>query len=93
MENNLSSNLSNIETTLCNPFYLSLVLYIVLLFIIIYSFDHSHNIQLSHHIKFFIYSYLFLVIYNLYINDVLVRKTKQEFKLSPTHESFNEIMK
>lgn len=90
--NNSSNNISNIELTFCNPFYLSLILYIIILIIILYSFDHSHSIFLSNHIKFFIYSYLFLVLYNLYISDFYIRKIKQEFRYSPTNESVKDLI-
>lgn len=90
--NNSSNNITGIELTICNPFYLSLILYTIILFIILYSFDHSNNIFISNHIKFFIYTYLFLTLYNLYISDFYTRKTKQEFRLSPTNESVKDLI-
>ncbi len=90
--NNTSNNISNIELTFCNPFYLSLILYIIILIIILYSFDHSNNIYLSNHVKFFIYSYLFLVLFNLYLSDFYIRKIKQEFRYSPTNESVKDLI-
>ena len=92
MNNNLSNNITSVELTICNPFYLSLILYTIILFIILYSFDHSKNIFISNHIKFFIYTYLFLILYNLYISDFCTRKTKQEFRLSPTNESVKDLI-
>ncbi len=92
MENNKSNNIKNIELTFCNPFYLSLITYIVILIIILYSFDHTQNIYISNHVKFFIYSYLFLIIYNLYISDFYTRKIKQEFRYSPTNESVKDLI-
>lgn len=92
MNNNLSNNITSVELTICNPFYLSLILYTIILFIILYSFDHSKNIFISNHIKFFIYTYLFLILYNLYISDFYTRKTKQEFRLSPTNESVKDLI-
>ena len=93
MNNNKSSNTSTgLELTICNPIYLSLILYTIILFIILYSFDHSNNIFISNHIKFFIYTYLFLTLYNLYISDFYTRKTKQEFRLSPTNESVKDLI-
>jgi len=89
--NNALSNVSDIEKTLCNPYYLSLIIYIVILVITIYSFGCS-NINMTAHIKFFIYSYLFLVIYNFYITDLLIRKTKQDFRFIPSNDAFNDMM-
>lgn len=86
-------NLSNIEYTLCNPFYLSLIIYIILLSLILYSFDQSDNVTINNHIKFFLYSYLFLVLFNIYINDFTYRKIKQEYRLGPNNEIVNDIMK
>ena len=93
MNNNITPhNISNFELIFCNPFYLSLIIYIVILFIILYSFDHSYNIFLTNHIKFFIYSYIFLLLFNFYINDFYVRKIKQEFRYSPTNESVKDLI-
>jgi hypothetical protein len=92
MNNNSSNNITGIELTICNPFYLSLILYTIILFIILYSFDHSTNVYISNHIKFFIYSFVFLILYNLYISDFYTRKTKQDYRLSPTNESFKDLL-
>tara|TARA_B110000263_G_C15309314_1_gene512166 strand:+ start:117 stop:425 length:309 start_codon:yes stop_codon:yes gene_type:complete len=93
MNNNIikTNNISKIEETFCNPYYLSLIVYIILLFIILYSFD-QQNTLITNHIKFFIYCFLFLIFYNIYINDFIYRKIKNEQKLSPTNETFYDII-
>lgn len=84
--------ISDIELSICNPFYLSMIVYIVILCITLYSFN-SNDINLYQHVKFFIYSFLFLVLYNLYLSDFYTKKLKQEYRLESGNTSFQDFIK
>lgn len=83
---------SIIEILFSNIFYLSLALYIAILIIILYCFDHSNNITINHHIKFFIYSYIVFLLFNFYNVEYYENNIKKKYVLRPEDISINEMM-
>jgi type II secretory pathway component PulF len=87
----LFPDLFNISKFPTNPFYLSLIVYVLILIIILYTFNQS-NVEISNHIKFFVYTYLVLIIYTYYINQTCSIKLKQDYKLQPNIEIAKEVI-
>ena len=73
-----------------NPFYFSFLLYIGILILIIYSFDNT--ISVCNHIKFFIYSYLFLTSGVMLMSQYYIKTTLEDYKLVHSNETFKDIV-
>lgn len=72
----------SLEEQVNNPFYTSMLMYIIVLIILIYSIDHRRtDVCLSYHIKFFIYSYVFFILINMYQSDYYYRKVQKDFRI------------
>ena len=82
-------NLNKYVTT--NPFYLSTAVYVVMLFIILYSFD-TCDMHLNQHVKFFIYCFSFLIFYNMFMIDTFTKKIKEEYRIGVNNTSFKDVI-
>jgi len=73
-----------------NPFYFSFILYTGVLIILIYSFD--INVSTCNHVRFFIYTYLFLTGSLMLLSQHYIKTTLENYKLIHSNETFKEVV-
>lgn len=83
--------LNRIEEIVTNPFYSPLFIYVVILILVLYSFD--MNCSIVDHIKFFVYIYGFLVLYSMYLNNFYDKKITTYYRYKPTPDSVEDLLK